>query len=87
MILKEGDILVCDLRENTNGLTYGKRYIVIGVSDDTAVSDQCLCVVSNSKGGQLKWWFGQIGSKYPWTEWFVTETVWNRSKKFEDLGI
>ena len=87
MILKEGDILVCDLRENTNGLTYGQKYTVIGVSDHTSVSEHVCVSISDSKGGQLKWWFGQIGSKYPWTEWFVTETVWNRSKKFEDLGI
>jgi hypothetical protein len=33
------------------------------------------------------WWFGQIGSTEPWTNWFVLEKQWLRVQKLKELGI
>jgi hypothetical protein len=33
------------------------------------------------------WWFGQIGSSEPWTNWFVLDKQWQRVEKLKELGI
>ena len=82
MKLVKGDKLVCV--ESIEKLVCGKTYLVV----DTRITkfwgkeeeDICIDVCG-------PWWFGQIGSTEPWTNWFVLEKQWLRVQKLKELGI
>ena len=75
-MLKIGDVLVCF--NPIHGLEYGKSYRV----NQTRRSFDYEIGISGST-----WWFGQIGSSEPWTNWFVLEKQWQRMEKLKELGI
>jgi hypothetical protein len=78
MKLVKGDKLVCV--KPMDNLVYGKTYLVINTRNGW---DEDICI----DDGNGPWWFGQIGSTEPWTNWFVLENQWQRDKKLEELGI
>jgi hypothetical protein len=56
---------------------YGKTYLVI---NNRSHEEEDICI-------DVIWWFGQIGSTEPWTNWFVLEKQWLRVEKLKELGI
>ena len=84
MKLVKGDKLVCV--KPMDNLVYGKTYLVINTRSHSVFSgpdEEDICI----DDGNGPWWFGQIGSTEPWTNWFVLENQWQRDKKLEELGI
>lgn len=79
MKLVKGDKLVCV--ESIEKLVCGKTYLVINTRSHEEEEDICIDVDG------LSWWFGQIGSTEPWTNWFVLEKQWLRVQKLKELGI
>lgn len=82
MRLGVGDVIYCV--SGMENLTLGKGYKIFYVQD---WSDGIAGSVRILGDDGLGWWFGQIGGFEPWDRWFVTETVWFRMMKLEDLGI
>ena len=82
MKLVKGDKLVCV--KPMGNLVYGKTYLVINTRNPNSFAlnyeEDDICI-------EGIWWFGQIGSTEPWTNWFVLENQWQRDKKLEELGI
>jgi len=85
MKLVKGDKLVCV--KPMGNLVYGKTYLVINARNTTLEEDgggyypeDVICIDGI-------WWFGQIGSSEPWTNWFVLEKQWLRVEKLKELGI
>ena len=85
MKLVKGDKLVCV--KPIGNLVYGKTYLVIRVRHHeiypkiaTGHEEDYICIDDI-------WWFGQIGSTEPWTNWFVLEKQWKREEKLKELGI
>lgn len=78
MKLEVGDKLVCV--NALYRLVYGETYTIVDTTIHYGEEDICIDV-----DGQ--WWFGQIGSSEPWTNWFVLEKQWTRNKKLEELGL
>jgi hypothetical protein len=58
---------------------YGKTYLVINTRSH---EEEDICIDFDGP-----WWFGQIGSTEPWTNWFVLEKQWLRVEKLKELGI
>jgi hypothetical protein len=52
--------------------------LVINTRNTTLEEDICIDDI---------WWFGQIGSSEPWTNWFVLDKQWQRVEKLKELGI
>ena len=77
MKLVKGDKLVCV--KPMGNLAYGETYLVINTRSHEE-DDICIDVDG-------PWWFGQIGSTEPWTNWFVLEKQWLRVEKLKELGI
>ena len=75
MKLVKEDKLVCV--KPMGNLVYGKTYLVINTRN---YEEEDICIDGI-------WWFGQIGSTEPWTNWFVLENQWQRDKKLKELGI
>ena len=80
MKLEVGDKLVCV--NVLDRLVYGEIYTIVDVTNHNHYGEEDICI---DVDGQ--WWFGQIGSSGPWTNWFVLEKQWTRNKKLEELGI
>lgn len=83
MKLVKGDKLVCV--KPMGNLVYGKTYLVIRVRHHARARlatshEEDICIDDI-------WWFGQIGSTEPWTNWFVLDKQWLREIKLEQLGI
>lgn len=76
MKLVKGDKLVCV--KPMGNLVYGKTYLVINTRNTTLEEDICIDDI---------WWFGQIGSTEPWTNWFILDKQWQRAEKLKELGI
>jgi hypothetical protein len=82
MKLVKGDKLVCikPIAKNIDfSLQYGKTYLVINTRSH---EEEDICIDFDGP-----WWFGQIGSSEPWTNWFVLERQWSRENKLKQLGI
>jgi len=80
MRLGVGDVIYCV--SSMDNLTLGKGYKIVYVREDR--DGGSVCILGDDGVG---WWFGQIGGFEPWDRWFVSETVWFRMMKLEDLGI
>ena len=81
MKLVKGDKLVCV--KPMGNLVYGKTYLVVNtrkISNTWEKEEDIICIDDI-------WWFGQIGSTEPWTNWFVLEKQWLRVEKLKELGI
>lgn len=80
MKLVSGDKLVC-IKEIGN-LVYGKTYLVVNTKSLRLYGngEEYICIDDI-------WWFGQIGSSEPWTNWFALEKQWKREEKLKELGI
>ena len=81
MRLKEGDVIVCILKDMED-LTHGKKYKIVhtrktGHEDDICIKDDL----------NHNWWFGQVGVSESWLSWFVTEKQWKRDEKLRKIGI
>ena len=79
MKLVKGDKLVCV--KPMGNLVYGKTYLVINtrlLHLGTLEEDICIDGI---------WWFGQIGSSEPWTNWFMLEMDWKRNERLKEIGI
>lgn len=87
MKLVKGDKLVCikPFAKNINfSLVYGETYLVVNtrITDFWGKEEEDICIDADGP-----WWFGQIGSTEPWTNWFVLEKQWLRAEKLKELGI
>ena len=79
MKLVKGDKLVCV--KPMGNLVYGKTYLVRNTRSNKGWDkEEDICIDGI-------WWFGQIGSTEPWTNWFVLEKQWLRVEKLKELGI
>lgn len=80
MKLVKGDKLVCV--KPMGNLVYGKTYLVINTRGSLARSheEEDICIDDI-------WWFGQIGSSEPWTNWFMLEMDWKRNERLKEIGI
>ena len=82
MKLVKGDKLECV--KPMGNLVYGKTYLVINTRNPNSFAlnyeEDDICI-------EGIWWFGQIGSTEPWTNWFVLEKQWLRVEKLKELGI
>ena len=81
MKLVKGDKLVCV--KPMGNLVYGKTYLVVNtrkISNTWEKEEDIICIDDI-------WWFGQIGSTEPWTNWFVLDKQWQRAEKLKELGI
>jgi hypothetical protein len=79
MKLVKGDKLVCV--KPIGNLVYGKTYLVIQTRHGMARHEEDDICIDDI------WWFGQIGSTEPWTNWFVLDKQWQRAEKLKELGI
>ena len=77
MKLVSGDKLVCV--NPMDNLVYGETYMVINTRSG---EEEDICIDFDGP-----WWFGQIGSSEPWTNWFVLERQWTRDSRLKQLGI
>ena len=82
MKLVKGDKLVCV--ESIEKLVFGKTYLVVDTRSTKfwGKEEEDICIDVDGP-----WWFGQIGSTEPWTNWFVLEKQWLRVEKLKELGI
>ena len=83
MILKVGDLLYCKV-DGLGSLDFGKKYPIKHTREKDQYNQADVCIIY---GDGYEWWFGQIGSTEPWTDWFMTEREWKRDRKLEELGI
>ena len=80
MKLVKGDKLVCV--KPIEELVYGKTYLVVDTRSTKFWGKEEEDIFIDGI-----WWFGQIGSTEPWTNWFVLEKQWLRVEKLKELGI
>ena len=86
MKLVKGDKLVCV--KPIEELVYGKTYLVVDTRSTKfwGKEEEDICTMGTHEADG-SWWFGQIGSTEPWTNWFVLEKQWLRVEKLKELGI
>lgn len=83
-MISQGDVIYCV--NKLHGVTLDKGYTVTMIRPDILkkgggiINDIC---IHDDMGHAF--WFGQEGEFEPWTNWFVTELVWKRNQKINQI--